>query len=225
MFPSLQIRLCAIGLIVEGPKTTQLFTGLELEWARRFLDDNVANEDAAFRQQMNSCVKKLLTKMRDSRIRKAAKALSDETAVAYDRFADWLLDGCFSNLGPQSTFTRRFCSLQWLVFYQETLTFDDRSFARFTDSPARSAGCIASLIDCLSDSFDSNQQMSLRLLRDASVQRLLPRHHQWIQRHLQSGLTLCQSVKPADTLAAAFLLRWLAFQRSPLDVDQLPVIR
>lgn len=41
-----QIRLNALGLLVEGPKATQLLTLRELQWTRRFIDLNLGGVDA-----------------------------------------------------------------------------------------------------------------------------------------------------------------------------------
>lgn len=51
----------ALHVIVEGAKTSRLYSTLDLEYVRRFIRANMNNPDAAFRQQMCSCVKKVGT--------------------------------------------------------------------------------------------------------------------------------------------------------------------
>lgn len=54
-----QLRLTALAAIIEGPKTTQLFSPLELGWIRQFVTDDLGNPNAAFRQQLCSSMKKV----------------------------------------------------------------------------------------------------------------------------------------------------------------------
>ena len=55
----LQLRLNALGIIVEGPKSTQLFSHREIAWVRQFITNNMNNSNAAFRQQLCSYFKKV----------------------------------------------------------------------------------------------------------------------------------------------------------------------
>lgn len=56
---SCQVRLNAVGVIIEGPKTTQLFSTEELECMKRFIDKNMNNSNPGFRQQLCAYIKKV----------------------------------------------------------------------------------------------------------------------------------------------------------------------
>jgi hypothetical protein len=56
------LRLNALGIIIEGPKTSsQLYSRLEIEWIRQFISRNMINPNAAFRQQLCAYMKKVFS--------------------------------------------------------------------------------------------------------------------------------------------------------------------
>ena len=59
----MQLRLSAFGLLIEGPKTTQLFSVKEFQWFRQFISRDTCNPNAAFRQQFSSHVKKVIVSL------------------------------------------------------------------------------------------------------------------------------------------------------------------
>ena len=92
---------------------------------------------------------------------------------SYKQFLNWLISKCISALRPDCAFWRLYSSLQ-------ILTLIDEIFVLLADDCAPDWGLNAlfdksvlwSLVDCLFDSFDSNQQMALCLLKTRQFLRL-----------------------------------------------------
>ena len=54
-----KVRLSAFGIIIEGPKSTQLFSQLEIDWIQQFVTENIGCTNPAFRQQFCASMKRV----------------------------------------------------------------------------------------------------------------------------------------------------------------------
>lgn len=84
--------------------------------------------------------------------------------ASYQAFVTWLVDKCLTDLGPGSSFSRRFLSLHFLKLVGEIIGFECKSDALGLN---RRVGltAVSSLVDCFFDSYDVNKEVALELLQ------------------------------------------------------------
>ncbi|KAH7940206.1 hypothetical protein HPB52_022121 [Rhipicephalus sanguineus] len=117
-----QVRLDTLQLLTEHPKSCEPVKPLCLQLLRSFLHLNINMQGAPFRQQMISCIKKVLNRIFDSstllnrQLRRGE--LPEEHAQlvppqleAHQEFVTWLHGMCMEQLFPGANFGRRFTAL------------------------------------------------------------------------------------------------------------------
>ena len=112
---------------------------------------------------------------------------------------------CLSALAPDANFARRYVALQSLHLLADVDALADVA------SDAAAATSLASLVDCLSDSFEANRQMALRLLlRSPALRRSARATPHLLDHHRSHALRLAQ-VNPffstEHRFSAIFLLK------------------
>ncbi|KAI9564730.1 hypothetical protein GHT06_008471 [Daphnia sinensis] len=204
-----KLRLNAFGVIVEGPKTSQLYSQLEIQWVRQFISRNMVNHNAAFRQQFCAYVKKFLLKLRNGGVPLIGR--NDAIVTYYRDFVSWFIDKCLTDLGPGSSFARRFLSLQFLKLIQEIIGLESNPKG-LNISSTLGLPAISSLVDCFFDSYDVNKELALELLQSPPMIAVItqdPKGYELLSFYRKSGSALSQSLRSADTVAATFFFRWL----------------
>ncbi|XP_057370348.1 thyroid adenoma-associated protein homolog isoform X2 [Daphnia carinata] len=204
-----KLRLNALGVIVEGPKTSQLYSQLEVQWICQFISRNMVNHNAAFRQQFCSYIKKFLLKLRNGGVPLIGR--NDTIVTSYRSFVFWLTVKCLIDLGPGSSFPRRFLSLQFLKLIQETIGLESNPKG-LNISSNLGLPAISSLVDCFFDSYDVNKELALELLQSPPMITVItqdPKGYELISVYRKSSAALSQSLRSADTVAANFFFRWL----------------
>lgn len=100
---------------------------------------------------------------------------NQEIATSYRSFVSWLIDKCLTDLGPGSSFSRRFLSLHLLKLLQESVGLEINPAGLNTGSSLGLAA-VLSLVDCFFDSYDVNKELALELLQSkpllAAVQQV-----------------------------------------------------
>jgi len=94
---------------------------------------------------------------------------------------------CLSALAPDANFARRYVALQSLHLLADVDALADVA------SDAAAATSLASLVNCLSDSFEANRQMALRLLlRSPALRRSARATPHLLDHHRSHALRLAQ---------------------------------
>ena len=170
----------------------------------------MGNPSASFRQQMASSIQKFLVKLRDSGASLRRRPEEQWRAESYTEWVRWLVNRCLDHLAPDSNFSRRFLALQLLQ--SANRTFGWVVPVQLPDS--------ASLVDCLFDSFESNQQTALELLQDPHLRDFYGRQMSLVQFYPDSATALAGSIRPADTNAASYIFRWMTHWPVHVGLDR-----
>lgn len=101
-----------------------------------------------------------------------ADQTASDTLDTYRRFLAWMTDKCLTDLGPGSSFSRRFLSLHFLKLIRDSVGFPDPA-NRLNTFPALSRTSALSLVDCLFDSYDVNKDLALDLIKSPAMLAIL----------------------------------------------------
>lgn len=210
-----EIRVAAVGLIVETNRSTEVFSKMDFSLLQSFLEYNVNSEIPSFRQQALAFMSKLFTRMKDSAhtltrpIKQTKKNEIDFLRILayYKEFMVWILPFCFSNLRIGSNYSRRIFTLKLLTMVIDILRTDpllineDCLHAMWTDKNA-----LTLLGVTLIDNFEENKAMAARIL-GSHPNCPLGLHDESKRLQLfNRGCTLASSINPADCISAAYLL-------------------
>ena len=69
------------------------------------------------------------------------------------------------DIGPGSSFPRRFLSLHFLKLIQDTMSLNVDPKGLTSEFPRLTVSVISSLVDCFFDSYDVNKELALDLLQ------------------------------------------------------------
>jgi len=73
------------------------------------------------------------------------------------------------DIGPGSSFPRRFLSLHFLKLIQDAMSLNIDPRGLTSEFPTLTISVISSLVDCFFDSYDVNKELALDLLQSQSL--------------------------------------------------------
>ncbi|XP_038212877.1 thyroid adenoma-associated protein homolog [Zerene cesonia] len=195
-----ETRILSLSLIVESPKTTEVFTERELDFVLHFLKYNCNAQAPHFRQLMLSLLKKFVKRLEDS-----YKALKRTSNIDYyPQFVEKLREQCFSNLLRGANYSRRLVALQTLSWI-DGLALD--GYQRIWKDLY-----VERLLAHLEDSYENNKILALDVL-DKCPKDMFQREYATSLK-MADILAEASSVKPTDCTSAAYKLLLLK-QRCP----------
>ena len=121
------LRLDGFALTCVTPKKSEPLSEAEIDLLRSSLPYNMNNDNAPFRQQIQSHLRTVLVRARDSVLAvlklSKPKTKSDEKLVDQTLgFLDWFWRLCIDNLHPGASYQRLKTSLDWIAVILDTLT-------------------------------------------------------------------------------------------------------
>ena len=93
---------------------------------------------------------------------------NEKIVASYRNFVSWLVDKCLIDLGPGSSFPRRFLSLNFLKLLQDSVGLESNPNGLNVE-PCLGLAAVSSLVDCFFDSYDVNKELALDLLQSPSL--------------------------------------------------------
>lgn len=210
-----QVRLDTLQLLTEHPKSCEPVKPLCLQLLRSFLHLNINMQGAPFRQQMISCIKKVLNRIFDSstllnrQLRRGE--LPEEHAQlvppqleAHQEFVTWLHGMCMEQLFPGANFGRRFTALAIL---EVLVTVHAAKGESGQLSVQWSWEAVLTLMQCLKDPYEANKTSVLQvLLAILPEMQGRPQDEGWIEELLLATVALTKSARPPDSVTAAYFL-------------------
>ncbi|XP_061376751.1 tRNA (32-2'-O)-methyltransferase regulator THADA isoform X2 [Danaus plexippus] len=195
-----EIRFLTLSLMVESPKSSEVFTAGELDIILWFLSYNINDQSPHFKQLVLSLMKKEALSGGDGR-----------QGDYYSEFLDRLTDQCFESLIPGGNHNRRHAALQILLWIEKLQL--EGTLRHLVTSNEANAGTppdrVSLLLDALADSYESNKDMALRLLYGCPSEVIYRAEHA-ATLNLESVMRQASSVKPTECVTAAYKLRLLA---------------
>ncbi|XP_055946865.1 thyroid adenoma-associated protein homolog isoform X2 [Argiope bruennichi] len=204
-----QVRLSAFSMICESAKTTEVVNEKTFKLIMELLPYSMNCQAPAFRQQLVSHMKKLLSRMVDSKntfSRKKAdypeqRDYFTSIEIAYEEFLNWLKKYLYSCLFPGANFPRRVTALNLLFllhkFFPEALCFSETLEETQT------------LLYALQDTYENNKQISLKILQSVNTSVLGTEDEDYLKTLLETSLVLASSAKPPDTVTAAYMFAFM----------------
>ncbi|KAJ8720428.1 hypothetical protein PYW07_012471 [Mythimna separata] len=195
-----ETRYLALNLVVESPKSTEVFADGELRLVLHYLRYNVNAQAPNFRQLTMSAMKKFIKRFEQSyaviKRERQPNGVSDKVAY-YLRFAEDLRRQCFASLVPGTNYSRRFVALQVLAWTEQiTLEGYERSWE---------PEYVEKLLLHLEDSYENNKAFALEVLASCP-DHLLKSKKYTISLDLEDILLQASSLKPTECVSAAFKL-------------------
>lgn len=90
----------------------------------------------------------------------------------YREFVTWMISKCLADLGPVSSFSRRYLSLQFLKLVHETIGLETNPNG-LNVTTCLGLSAVSSLVDCVFDSYDVNKELALELLQSPFIINLI----------------------------------------------------
>ncbi|KAJ7373357.1 hypothetical protein OS493_012949 [Desmophyllum pertusum] len=219
-----QIRLDALGLLCDSPRTTESVTEVDLQLLQLFIPPNMNNQAPSFRQQAGAHFKKFLMRVKEG-IRISSKAIKQRRNITekqfhqdqlalYREFLLWFCACQFDSLFPGASFTRRTTALSSLTLIKQIFSFEqsDDSATKsdsFNINDVMTQDNIYILLDCLSDSYETNKMMAYDILLATPSEKLPFQEEKSLLGWLNMIDRLVSSPRAIDASSAATLLRLL----------------
>ncbi|XP_023344467.1 thyroid adenoma-associated protein [Eurytemora carolleeae] len=212
-------RLQALSLLVESLSSVERFHIFELNTIFKFTERNLSLPGASSRQVLLANLKKLLTRLRDGAAACLKKLTQprlvtehpelEKTVEAYSHFVPNLVRMLFRNLFPGANFARRGTVLQILTEVNLLLSLTTppswcNKGKLLLDSP----GC-SSLYSMLEDSYETNKEKALNILRDAPPHLLGLNNPERVREILSEIHELVVSCKPSCCMTAGYKMKLL----------------
>ncbi|XP_050048642.1 tRNA (32-2'-O)-methyltransferase regulator THADA isoform X1 [Dermacentor andersoni] len=224
-----QVRLDTLQLLTEHPKSCEPVKPLCLRLLRSFLHLNVNMQGAPFRQQMISCIKKVLNRIFDSstllnrqlrrgEVPEEQAQLIPSQLEAHQEFVTWLHGACMEQLFPGANFGRRFTALAVL----EVLVAVHASKGESAQLSVQwSWEAVLTLMQCLKDPYEANKTSVLQvLLAVLPGMQGRPQDEGWIEELLLATVALTKSARPPDSVTAAYFLDLISTLNLTAKVSQ-----
>nr|XP_049700713.1 thyroid adenoma-associated protein homolog [Helicoverpa armigera] len=197
-----ETRILSLSLIVESPKSTEVFSEGDLRLVLHYLEHNINAQAPNFRQLTLSAMKKFIKRFEESYAvlhrELQSRPNADGNKVAYYlRFAEELRRLCFASLLPGANYSRRFVALQLLAWCEQMcLEGYQRSWEpEYVDK----------LLRHLEDSYENNKAFALEVLASCPVE-LLKRKSYSISLELEDIISQASLLKPTECVSAAYKL-------------------
>ncbi|XP_068682323.1 tRNA (32-2'-O)-methyltransferase regulator THADA-like isoform X3 [Montipora foliosa] len=196
-----QIRLAALGLLCESPRSTESISELDLQLLKIFVPANMNNQSPSFRQQAAAQVKKECIRICGKNTKHGKniheKPFIDHQLAVYKEFLDWFCGFQFDSLFPGASSTRRTTALSNLMLIKQIFSCTESAASpnadRFDIIEVFNQDGISVLLGCLKDSYEHNKMMAYDLLK-AVPPHCLP---------FQEEVSLCEWINMVDRLISS----------------------
>ncbi|XP_053689382.1 thyroid adenoma-associated protein homolog [Sabethes cyaneus] len=204
-------RMSAFYLLTECHKSTELFTKEDLDCVLFFLENNINVQAPSLRQKITCYMKNALNRLKSGFLSIIKKSDTDGKSHYYYDFVKKLHHFCIDNLFDGANYSRRTISLQILIQLLQIASYifyDEQSSSMWNEQQ------IQTLLEALNDSYEANKVhcMSVLLYCPKSYfekcERLI---------NYETTKMLMTSVKPNDTLSAAYYLEYLCFVNTYIE--------
>ncbi|XP_045773448.1 thyroid adenoma-associated protein homolog isoform X2 [Maniola jurtina] len=206
-------RILSMSLIVESPKSTEIFARGELDFMLWFIRYNINAQTPHFRQLVLSAMKKFIKRLENSYkvlLRENGPKTQPDKDQYYLRFVEDFTALCFESLVKGANYSRRHCALQILVWL-ENVQLDGYNRV-WTEEQ------VETLLYHLGDSYEINKGLALDLLTRCPHQLLKDKKYT-TSLELEDVLVEASSVKPTDCVTAVYKLKLLR-SRLPENIAQ-----
>ncbi|XP_058831566.1 thyroid adenoma-associated protein homolog isoform X2 [Topomyia yanbarensis] len=205
-------RMSALHLLTEYHKSTELFTKEDLECILFFLENNINVHAPSLRQKITCYMKNALNRLKSGFLSIIKKSDTDGKSHYYYAFVKKLHHFCINNLFIGANYSRRTISFQILIQLLQIASYifyDDENSSMWDEDQ------IHKLLIALNDSYEANKDHCM------SVLLYCPKFYfekcdQIINYDI--ARMLMTSIKPNDTLTAAYYLEYLCFLNTYIEV-------
>ncbi|CAF4831639.1 unnamed protein product [Pieris macdunnoughi] len=188
-----ETRILSLSLVVESPKSTEMFSPEDLKFVLYFLKYNCNAQAPHFRQLMLSMMKKFVKRLEDSyKVLKRKREQSDH----YLQFVEDLREQCYSGLLLGANYSRRLVALQVLDWIEHVSLEGYQRVWRDEH--------VDRLLSHLEDSYENNKILALRILTLCPKETFEKTFSTSLK--LEDVLSQASSVKPTDCSCAAYKL-------------------
>ncbi|XP_054263910.1 thyroid adenoma-associated protein homolog [Macrosteles quadrilineatus] len=189
-----QTRLSCLSLIVEAPKSSEVFTTNELRLVTEYVSYNLHWECPAARQRNIALLNKFVKRFNDSHQALQRRSDTSGQLLSYSQCYQQLQDVCVDSLFPGATHSRRVSALHLLLSLR----------------PQATPLLQAALLACLADSYEDVKAMAVRLLTNTPGLLEEFKEPSTVLNVIRKGLQYAGGVKPPESLSAAYLLTTLS---------------
>ena len=227
------IRIDAFALISVTPKKSEALSLVEMELLQCSLPYNMNMDSAPFRQQLQTLVRTIVVRARDSALawlRMRSNDRDDTRLVETVKFLDWLWNLCLDSLHPGSSYQRLKTCLDWMNIILDCLTYQPGRNQKKGNTPEsvglllEEASCrgllhlqdscvVHALLSCLLHGTDEIRESAGMLLQlympwplELSKQTIPNSQHSSLNL-LRSALELCDSPRAYDSEGGALLVK------------------
>ncbi|XP_055597744.1 thyroid adenoma-associated protein homolog [Uranotaenia lowii] len=205
-------RLSALHLLTECHKSTELFTNEDLECILFFLENNINVQAPSTRQKITSYMKNALNRLKSGFLSIIKKSDTDGKSHFYYDFVKRLHHFCIDSLFVGANYSRRTISFQILIQLLQIASYifyDDESFSMWNENQ------VYNLLNSLNDSYEANKANCINVLF------YCPKYY--FERfdyliNYQIVKVLMTSIKPNDSISAAYYLEYLCFINTNTEV-------
>ncbi|XP_055529032.1 thyroid adenoma-associated protein homolog [Wyeomyia smithii] len=208
-------RMSAFYLLTECHKSTELFTKEDLDCVLFFLENNINVHAPSLRQKITCYMKNALSRLKSGFLSIIKKSDTDGKSHYYYDFVKRLHDFCINNLFVGANYSRRTISLQILIQLLQIASYifyDDQSSNMWNEQQ------IQTLLKALNDSYETNKVHCMSVLLHCP-KFYFEKCDQLINYEIVK--MLMTSIKPNDTLSAAYYLEYLCFINTYIEAPNV----
>ncbi|XP_065076317.1 tRNA (32-2'-O)-methyltransferase regulator THADA, partial [Ochlerotatus camptorhynchus] len=204
-------RMSALHLLTECHKSTELFTKEDLECVLFFLETNINVQAPSLRQKITCYMKNALNRLKSGFLSIIKKSDIDGKSHYYYDFVKRLHHFCIDNLFVGANYSRRTISFQVLIQLLQIssyIFYDDENSNMWNEQQ------VHSLLRSLNDSYEANKVYCMNVLL------YCPKDYFGNFNYLINydvAKALMTSIKPNDTLSAAYYLEYLCFVNTDIQ--------
>ncbi|XP_026332504.1 thyroid adenoma-associated protein homolog [Hyposmocoma kahamanoa] len=191
-----ETRILSLSLIVESPKSTEIFTREELNFVLNYLKYNINAQAPNLRQLTLSMMKKFIKRLEDS----YKHHLKQSSENYYILFVERLRAFCFECLTPGANYSRRFVALQVLSWCE--------AFSFYGYSRTWKPVYIEKLLLHLEDSYENNKALALEILGKCPTD-ILQNNTYSMCLLLKDIIKQASALKPTECISASYKLSLL----------------
>ncbi|CAH1983277.1 unnamed protein product [Acanthoscelides obtectus] len=216
-----EIRLSALASIVESQKTTALFLTWELDYLRVFMRYNITSHTPCIRKQIVTLYKKALTRysagmhavVKDiemwsrRQIKQGPTVLEQiytDIKTSYGSFIVKFTKQLIKYLTFDANYPRRATSLELLLVLKDMVAKEEW-MSYWTEEDVKNCHCI------LYDGYESNKKMALEILITLPPGYIGFTDVDSTLAYIKRCMTCSLSLKPSETLTAAYLLEMCTY--------------
>ncbi|XP_058465924.1 thyroid adenoma-associated protein homolog isoform X2 [Malaya genurostris] len=205
-------RMSALYLLTECHKSTELFTKEDLECILFFLENNINVHVSSLRQKIACCMKNTLNRLKSGFLSIIKKSDTDGKSHYYYHFVKKLHQFCIDNLFVGANYSRRTISFQILL---QLLQIASYIFYNDENSNIWNEEQIIALLGALNDSYEGNKSHCISILFYCPK---IYFEKCGLMINYDTVRILMTSIKPNDSLTAAYCLEYLCFINTYIEV-------